>query len=206
MAVRDPRALRATDHRGRDVTARLAKADRAFVEDLPIERIRGYAREHALTLDFSALPASHTVLLLTGWTDYAFSSDNVAAHQAGQFFKNADCLLAQLRPLDGKPAFESLVAAAKIRKQFAAVKPRCLAQGFDVVGLSAFQERGNINANRCGAQAHRIILDLKDCFIGIIQFLAERRQRLPQAAAGLFVGPVAPEEARQALTGCRHAG
>ena len=87
VAVRDPRTPRATDHRGRDVTARLAKADRAFVDDLPIERIRGYAREHALTLDLSALPPSHTVLLLTGWTDYAFSSDNVAAHQAGLVLK-----------------------------------------------------------------------------------------------------------------------
>jgi hypothetical protein len=72
-----------TDHRGQDVTARLAAVDRVFVGDLPLERIRGYAKEHALTLDLSRLPASHTVLLLTGWTDYAFSSDNVAAHQAG---------------------------------------------------------------------------------------------------------------------------
>jgi len=82
-AVRDPRTPRATDHRGRDVTPRLARTDRAFVDDLPVERVRGYAREHGLTLDLSGLPASHTVLLLTGWTDYAFSSDNVAAHQAG---------------------------------------------------------------------------------------------------------------------------
>ena len=83
VAVRDPRTPRATDHRGRDVTARLVATDRAFVDDLPLERIRGYAKEHALTFDLSGLPASHTVLLLTGWTDYAFSSDNVAAHQAG---------------------------------------------------------------------------------------------------------------------------
>ncbi len=83
VAVRDPRPPRATDHRGRDVTDRLARVDRAFAGELPLERIRGYAREHALTLDLSGLPASHTTLLLTGWTDYAFSSDNVAAHQAG---------------------------------------------------------------------------------------------------------------------------
>ena len=65
------------------MSARLAKVDRTFADDLPVERIRGYAKEHALTLDLTALPADHTLLLLTGWTDYAFSSDNVAAHQAG---------------------------------------------------------------------------------------------------------------------------
>jgi Tfp pilus assembly protein PilF len=83
VAVRDPRPPRAVDARGRDVTSRLSKLDRVFVDDLPLARIRGYAREHALTLDLSSLPPTHTTLLLTGWTDYSFSSDNVAAHQAG---------------------------------------------------------------------------------------------------------------------------
>ncbi len=83
VAVRDPRTPSAVDHRGRDVTQRLERVDRTFADGLPLERIRGYAREHALTFDLSGLPASHTTLLLTGWTDYAFSSDNVAAHQAG---------------------------------------------------------------------------------------------------------------------------
>ncbi|MGE5127888.1 MAG: FG-GAP-like repeat-containing protein [Betaproteobacteria bacterium] len=83
FAVRDPRLPRATDHAGRDVTSRLAKRDHVFADGLPLEHIRGYAKEHALTLDLSALPAENTVLLLTGWTDYAFSSDNVAARQAG---------------------------------------------------------------------------------------------------------------------------
>ncbi|HXY38379.1 MAG TPA: FG-GAP-like repeat-containing protein [Vicinamibacteria bacterium] len=82
-AVRDPRVPRATDDAGRDVTARLAKRDRVFVDGFPLERIRGYAKPHALVFDLSALPKDHTLLLLTGWTDYAFSSDNVAAHQAG---------------------------------------------------------------------------------------------------------------------------
>jgi len=83
FAVRDPRVPRASDEQGRDMSDRIARRDRVFVDELPLERIRGYARWHALTLDLSALPASHSLLLLTGWTDYAFSSDNVAAHQAG---------------------------------------------------------------------------------------------------------------------------
>jgi hypothetical protein len=46
-----------------------------------LESIRGYARRHALTLDLTG--GAVDVLLLTAWTDYAFSSDNVAAAQAG---------------------------------------------------------------------------------------------------------------------------
>jgi hypothetical protein len=73
----------ATDDRGRDVREQVARLDRRFVDGFGLRRIRGYAEEHALVLDLAGLPADRTLLLLTGWTDYAFSSDNVAAHQAG---------------------------------------------------------------------------------------------------------------------------
>jgi hypothetical protein len=57
------------------------------VDDFPLLAVRGYAGEHALTIDLAGAPqpstGERTVLLLTGWTDYAFSSDNVRAHQAG---------------------------------------------------------------------------------------------------------------------------
>ena len=55
-----------------------------FVDGLPLLPVRGYAKPHGMTLDLgAATPARGAVLLLTGWTDYAFSSDNIAASQAG---------------------------------------------------------------------------------------------------------------------------
>src|SRR5207247_5025775 len=77
----------ATDDQGRDVRDRIARLDRRFVDGFGLHRIRGYAEEHALVLDLLGLPEDHTRLLLTGWTDYAFCSDNVAAHQAGLVMK-----------------------------------------------------------------------------------------------------------------------
>lgn len=83
--------LAAVDEKGRDVLPRLAKLDRQFVDDFPLQRIRGYADEHTLTLTLEKSRAKNdrTVLMLTGWTDYAFSSDNVAAQQAGLNMKPA---------------------------------------------------------------------------------------------------------------------
>ena len=79
-AARSP--LRAADDRGRDVLARIAKLDRAYPDGFALHPLRGYAAEHSLTLDLGA-DLARPLLLLTGWTDYAFSSDNVAASQQG---------------------------------------------------------------------------------------------------------------------------
>jgi hypothetical protein len=73
---------RATDQEGRDVTDRISRLDRRYADGFTLTAFRGYAAPHTLTLDLNPVgPAP--VLLLTGWTDYAFSSDNLAAHQAG---------------------------------------------------------------------------------------------------------------------------
>ncbi|HWS53657.1 MAG TPA: FG-GAP-like repeat-containing protein [Pyrinomonadaceae bacterium] len=102
--ARPPRAAR--DDHGHDVLARLREVDRAYPDDFRLHRLRGYADEHALELDLGdetraaakgeggarartpdqSSPVTHPsslLLLLTGWTDYAFSSDNVAAAQQG---------------------------------------------------------------------------------------------------------------------------
>jgi hypothetical protein len=80
-----PRAV--FDEHGHDVLAAVARRDRQFVDDFTLAAVRGYAGEHSLTVDLTGTPQpsipDRTVLLLTGWTDYAFSSDNVRAHQAG---------------------------------------------------------------------------------------------------------------------------
>jgi tetratricopeptide (TPR) repeat protein len=83
FAVADERTPPVHDQHGHDVTALIASVDRRAPDDFALDRIRGYAAEHALTVDLT-LASDSPVLLLTGWTDYAFSSDNVAAHQAGR--------------------------------------------------------------------------------------------------------------------------
>jgi len=83
FAVTDQRVPAAvTDGDGRDITERIAVVDRRYADGFGMQSIRGYASPHDLTIELGRVPPK-PVLLLTGWTDYAFSSDNVAAHQAG---------------------------------------------------------------------------------------------------------------------------
>jgi tetratricopeptide (TPR) repeat protein len=74
--------LHATDDHGHDVLAQVSALDRRYPDDFTLSPIRGYAASHTLTLDLGP-DADRAVLLLTGWTDYAYSTDNVAASQAG---------------------------------------------------------------------------------------------------------------------------
>jgi VCBS repeat protein len=82
-AVGNQRApVGAVDDHGHDMTKAVARVDRLSPDDFALAPFRGYASEHTLSLDIGAV-SGPTVLLLTAWTDYAFSSDNLAAHQAG---------------------------------------------------------------------------------------------------------------------------
>ena len=81
-AVGDERVPVAVDDHGHDVTEAVARVDRLYPDDFALTPFRGYAAEHTLSLDIGPV-REPTVLLLTAWTDYAFSSDNLAAHQAG---------------------------------------------------------------------------------------------------------------------------
>jgi tetratricopeptide (TPR) repeat protein len=84
-AVRHARPpLRAIDDDGHDVLERISVNDRTYPDHFALAPMRGYAAPHSLTLTLPPhAPGTRVVLLLTGWTDYAFSRDNVAASQAG---------------------------------------------------------------------------------------------------------------------------
>jgi len=84
IAVRDRQPPAAVeDTHGHDVLDLVSRLDRRYPDDFPLERVRGYAGEHSLTITLPPATTGRRVLLLTGWTDYAFSGDNVAAHQLG---------------------------------------------------------------------------------------------------------------------------
>ena len=77
---------RATDDHGHDVTDRIARIDRRYPDDFQLDVTRGHAAELHFDLRpglIGGLIDRAVCLLLTAWTDYAFSSDNLAAHQAG---------------------------------------------------------------------------------------------------------------------------
>ncbi|HEX3185761.1 MAG TPA: FG-GAP-like repeat-containing protein [Pyrinomonadaceae bacterium] len=75
--------LSAIDEQGHDVLPRIARVDRQYPDDFKLHQIRGFADEHTLTLGLNKHDG-RTLLLLTGWTDYAWSSDNLAASQSGK--------------------------------------------------------------------------------------------------------------------------
>jgi Flp pilus assembly protein TadD len=84
FAIRDVKPPTAVaDEHGHDVRDRVLRMDRKYPDDFALDRIRGYAKEHSLTVTLPPTTDGHRALLLTGWTDYAFSGDNVAAHQLG---------------------------------------------------------------------------------------------------------------------------
>jgi Tfp pilus assembly protein PilF len=86
IAVRNERPVaRVWSDRAEDLTAQLAKRDGIFSEAFVPRSIRGYAEPHDVIFETGspARGGQRQALLFTGWTDYAYSSDNVAASQRG---------------------------------------------------------------------------------------------------------------------------
>jgi len=74
----------ATDEKGRDVRRALLTVDRKYPDSFKLLPFKGYAEPHELILDLGDQSQSRRVLLLlTAWIDYADSSSNLAASQAG---------------------------------------------------------------------------------------------------------------------------
>lgn len=78
--------ISAANSKGEDILAKIKDLDRNFYDDFTLLPLRGYAESHTLTLNLDNKKGykGRTILLLTGWTDYAFSSDNLNASQSGK--------------------------------------------------------------------------------------------------------------------------
>ena len=79
---------KATNHKGKDVTAKLRHWDRDTVDDFARRTWTGYAEEHWVELDFGDRlsgfgPKDRLTLFLAGWTDYPYPESMWAATQAG---------------------------------------------------------------------------------------------------------------------------
>jgi hypothetical protein len=83
----------AVDHRGADVTGEILAVDRRYAgASEPDHRFTGYAKDHFVELDFgdrleAISPQARLVLFLHGSVEYAYSSTNFAAGQAGMRLK-----------------------------------------------------------------------------------------------------------------------
>ena len=110
--TRNARApVSAVDTDGKSVLANIENFDRAFYDSFKSENIRGYAETHnlTLTLDDKKNYDGRTLLLLTGWTDYAFSSDNLAASQS-----NRSLTMPKLQVKDKQGEWQTVVSSIGI--------------------------------------------------------------------------------------------
>ncbi len=74
--------VRARDHQGRDVLARILHRDGVHVDQLPLDRYQGLTQGHSVELTFEGVPADRRLrLLLHGWIFPTDSSINFALAQ-----------------------------------------------------------------------------------------------------------------------------
>lgn len=84
LTLSQPRLpLEARDGTGRDILSEISRIDRIYPENFARLPFKGYAEEHEIVLDLGPVSDERTVLIMRAWIDYADSTSNLAAHQAG---------------------------------------------------------------------------------------------------------------------------
>ena len=94
--------------------------------------------------------------------------------------------------LHRQPVVEGRVGGPEPFEQLPPVEHSGARQGLGPAFSDETLEIGDVAVHRARIQAHRLASGIERRGVGAVQGPAEFRQRLAQAAAGLFLGPVAP--------------
>ncbi len=75
--------LAATDGGGNDILPQISSIDRVYPTGFEKLPFKGYSQSHEMVLDLGITASDRTLLLMHAWIDYADSTSNLAASQAG---------------------------------------------------------------------------------------------------------------------------